>query len=106
MEPGQCSNQSLCCSSAEEGPLVGGCVSSPGVGKAATYAGSLSLYPAFHVCQGGAESVLKQRGNCMERKSPYLCVTGVKIIQTLQIPKMGGVGTTKSFEFFRGLLMD
>lgn len=81
-------------------------MSSPGVGKAAAYAGSLSLYPAFHVCQGGAESVLKQRGNCMERKSPYLCVTGVKIIQTLQIPKMGGVGTTKSFEFFRGLLMD
>lgn len=31
----------------------------------------------------------------MERKSPYLCVMGVKIVETLQIPKMGGVGDDK-----------
>lgn len=52
VEPWQCSTQSRCCSSAEEGPLVGGCVSSPGVGKAAAYTGSLSLHPAFPVRVG------------------------------------------------------
>ena len=90
----------FCCFSVEERPTSGGAGWAPmDMDKASNFPCSPSLFPALPVCQAtgnGAGGVLEQKISWMERKSSYLWLMDVKIMEKPQIPKIGEAGDHKA----------